>query len=98
MEVEPRSDLSENYRAIDGIALGSAPGVRDANGNMQYSEPELAVRSDVRSVLEMGDDKFRMWYDERKEAITRQLADYELFASIPNLGYGRESQKLTFGT
>lgn len=53
----------------------------------------LPVRSDIAEIVEMDDLNFHRWYDPRKEAAQRLLKDYELFASIPHLGYDHESKK-----
>lgn len=68
------------YPAIDGIE------------DRFYSV--LPVRSDVAAIACMDDIQFEKWYAERKDVAIKLLAQYDLFASIPNLVYSSEEQKL----
>ncbi len=54
----------------------------------------LPVRSDIATIACIDDAQFERWYIERRKATETLLAQYELFASIPNLGYPSEEQKL----
>lgn len=48
-------------------------------------------RPDIDKIIMQSDTDFHKWYSERKEVTERILRDYELFASIPNLGYQHEN-------
>jgi hypothetical protein len=47
----------------------------------------LKKRPDVKAIVDLDDVKFEWWYHQRREALTRLLGDYRLFAGIPNLNY-----------
>ncbi len=47
----------------------------------------LQIRSDLTDILGKPEAEFREWFEPRREAVERLLHDYELFASIPHLGY-----------
>lgn len=47
----------------------------------------IRIRPDIKRILAQPEDEFERWYTERRDATERLIADYTLFASIPNLAY-----------
>lgn len=50
-------------------------------------ELNLKNRPDIRAILALPEVEFLYWYEPRYTAALQLLQDYELFASIPHLGY-----------
>lgn len=84
--ISPRPDLTDKFSALDGIAIPS-----DAGESRLPTKRE--IRSDIEELFSLSDLEFNEWYTLRRVATAGLLSTYELFASIPNLGYGSEGQK-----
>ena len=50
-------------------------------------ELNLKNRSDIRAIFALPEAEFLDWFEPRYAAALQLLQDYELFASIPHLGY-----------
>lgn len=91
MNIKPRPDLSEFHSAIDGIAKPNR-NHRTVGGCMgdylAFEQAELAIRPDVAKILNMSDHDFYVWSSTREKAISQQLEQYRLIASVPTLYNG----------
>lgn len=102
MKIKEHPEWSKCYPAIDGIAKLQKPSKEEINKildkipskRVYYKEAENAIRSDIEKILKLSDVDFHDWYHERKDATEKMLKQYEIIASIPNLRYSSESQKL----
>ncbi len=50
-------------------------------------ELSLKNRPDIRAIFALPEAEFLDWFEPRYAAALQLLQDYELFASIPHLGY-----------
>jgi hypothetical protein len=57
------------------------------------SLPDEYNRQDVKTLLLMNDKAFQGWYDCQKSNTELLLNQWELFADIPDLSYGKGSNK-----
>lgn len=80
-------EWSEEYPAIDGIETKS-----ELRG--EHVKPGgRPVRSDIELILDMPEEEFNQWISERRETTSNLLKEYELFTTIPHLGYVSEQAK-----
>lgn len=96
LKVNPRPELTANYCAIDGIFRSEGPLIRfDCDGDKTGTRipAKREIRPDIERLLSIDDREFNIWYSARKEATENLLENYELFASIPELSYGGDSQQ-----
>lgn len=71
--IKARPELSKKFPAIDGLP--------DSQG--------LTVRPDIAGILELSDDEFEQWYQERFDAVSSMLAQIRLIGSVPSLAKKR---------
>ena len=76
------SKYNKEYPAVSGTEYASGKRVK------------LGIRSDVQEILNFDDNRFAEWYHNKKFAVGKLLTKYEIVASIPDLRYGYEDQKL----
>ena len=93
-EYPQHPEWSSNYPAIDGIAKSPQNFDKSDRGDIIYTPEQKPIRSDIEKILLMNSSDFIGWLSQRREATKAMLKQYELFASIPNLNYSSEEQKL----
>lgn len=99
MILKARPEWTRDFPAIDGIQKPVDTYMDDDpnGGRSEYvrKPEEEAIRSDVIEILNMDSCQFSIWIKRRRYAILQLLEHYELFASIPHLGYGAEKSRYT---
>lgn len=72
----------KKYPAVDGVE----------HINDEYVKKP--IRSDIEEILKLNDNDFAEWFHDREFAVKKLLTNYEFVASIPDLRYSYENQRL----
>lgn len=81
-------DLSQSYKAIDGISYKRDGSVGGLDGEeCDWSDPGYdAVREDLVGILTMNPVAFTSWYGRRSDAVDSQIKIYRRICDVPDLG------------
>ena len=95
--MKPRPDWTIKFPAIDGIAKPSQCNQSDRY-HTRYTPETPAIREDVQAILDMPQEEFQIWLDQKRDAATQLLNMWAAVGDIPELSYGLDAHTMTANT
>ena len=88
----------QKYPAIDGKTrpYENVDGCENSMGQNTRKEipAKEGIRPDVLAILKLSDQEFALWFHPRMAVVARQLEDWKMISSIPDLSVAAYDTKI----